>query len=263
MAGPKRMGAIEWLMNRRSLRRWHRYAQQAQGEDLTILRQRRAAAQHLRTALDRVLHVADDRLGLPRIGSTAFARPAGTDWSWRPALWRGMLEGGAASAALVSPANHTAIGDELKIFHDCPAAEIALRQMRNLHAEDLAPYALAMDIFAFEGNFLSLALDLPPEALAGLGTRHLVRLDVTLACERPIDIYLRLNVQHGPNVAQLSQPLPQGADALQSVEFDLGYEKLNEKRIEKAWVDLIFDRPQMNRILLRDLTLARYPRAPL
>ena len=45
------------------------------------------------------------------------------------------------------------------------------------------------------------------------------------------------------------------------VEFDLAYTNLNEKRIERAWIDLIFEAPEMNQIILRDVTLSRRPRA--
>jgi hypothetical protein len=47
------------------------------------------------------------------------------------------------------------------------------------------------------------------------------------------------------------------------VEFDLAYCDLNEKRIEKAWLDLIFEGPAMNQITLRDVTMCRYPRAEI
>ena len=47
------------------------------------------------------------------------------------------------------------------------------------------------------------------------------------------------------------------------VEFDLGYSKINEKRVEKIWLDLIFEGPEMNQIILRDVTLTRRPRAAL
>jgi hypothetical protein len=47
------------------------------------------------------------------------------------------------------------------------------------------------------------------------------------------------------------------------VEFDLAYSNLNEKRVESAWIDLIFESPQMNRVALRDLTLSRRRRAQL
>ena len=47
------------------------------------------------------------------------------------------------------------------------------------------------------------------------------------------------------------------------VEFDLAYSRLNEKRIEKIWLDLIFEAPDMNQVVLRDLTFARHRRAAL
>lgn len=47
------------------------------------------------------------------------------------------------------------------------------------------------------------------------------------------------------------------------VEFDMAYTNLNEKRVERAWVDLIFEGPEMNQVILRDLTFARLPRAEL
>ena len=46
------------------------------------------------------------------------------------------------------------------------------------------------------------------------------------------------------------------------VEFDLAYSQLNEKRIERAWIDLIFENPQMSQVILRDLTFGRRPRVP-
>ena len=47
------------------------------------------------------------------------------------------------------------------------------------------------------------------------------------------------------------------------VDFDLAYTRVNEKRIEKLWIDLIFEGPQMNQVTLRDLTVSRRPRAEL
>ncbi|MGI9370572.1 MAG: DUF6478 family protein, partial [Ruegeria sp.] len=47
------------------------------------------------------------------------------------------------------------------------------------------------------------------------------------------------------------------------VDFDLAFANLNEQRIEKIWLDLIFSNPQMNHIYLRDVTLCRHHRADL
>ncbi len=47
------------------------------------------------------------------------------------------------------------------------------------------------------------------------------------------------------------------------MEFDLAYSKMNEKRVERLWVDLIFEGPEMNQVILRDVTFSRRPRAEL
>ena len=47
------------------------------------------------------------------------------------------------------------------------------------------------------------------------------------------------------------------------VEFDLAYSRLNEKRVDKMWLDLIFEGPEMNQVILRDRTFSRRKRAAL
>ena len=77
-----------------------------------------------------------------------------------------------------------------------------------------------------------------------------------------MEIFARLNVKNGPNTEQIVRELPlDGTDTM--VEFDLAYTKLNEKRVDKLWLDLIFEGPQMNQVVLRDLTFSRRPRAEL
>ncbi|MCB1313464.1 MAG: hypothetical protein KDK29_16990, partial [Sedimentitalea sp.] len=124
------------------------------------------------------------------------------------------------------------------------------------------PFGLQMDVFRFDGSFLSLVVDLPGAAVAGLRREHLLRLGAIIATERPIEIFARLNIRHGPNTEQLVRELPHDAPGT-LVEFDLAYSRLNEKRVERAWLDLIFETPDMNQVTLRDLTFARYRRAAL
>ena len=239
-----------------SLRRWTRIARQASTADLDDLRADQARARSLTRRLAEVIFVADARLALPRIGSNAFALPPGTDWSWRPDLWRGPL----AVQGIAGVTNRTELGDEVKVFHDCPRAEIGLRQIRNRDAADLAPFAVALDVFGFEGSFLSLAVELPPDAAHGLRKRHLLRIEVTAQQDRPVEMFARLNIRHGPNTEQLVQEIRPDAPI---AEFDLAYTNLNEKRVESLWLDLIIDRPSMNRIVFKDLTFARDPRVDI
>lgn len=224
----------------------------------SVLRSERARARKLMISLNEVVSIAENRLALPMIGSNAFPKPHGTDWSWRPSLWREPL----ASPGMASVASRSMLGTEVTLFHDCAHSELTLRQIRNSREADLAPFGLRMDVFSFDGSFLSLVLDLPFEAVNGLTRSHLIRMDTIVEMEKPLEIFARLNIKHGPNTEQLVRELPLHEEEVM-VEFDLAYIQLNEKRIERAWIDLIFENPQMSQVILRDLTFGRRPRAAL
>ncbi len=249
-------GLIDTILHRATMRRWARAVAIAETADLAGLRRQRSRARALHRRLDTFLHLAEGRLAMPYIGSTAFARPGGTDWAWRPDLWRGPL----GQRGMTQVRDRTGFADGVTVFHDCPLNELTLRQMRNSRADDLAPFGLRVDVLRFEGRFLSLALDLPKVAAAGLSRRHILRVDAVVETETPVDLSLRLNIRHGPDTAQIVKAIsPQDG----CVEFDLAGCDLNEKRVEHLWLDLIAGLPGMNQITIRDLTLCRYPRAEI
>lgn len=253
-----RSSLLDWIVHRRGLRRWRRAARGASTMPLSTLRTERARARQLRHSLNDLISVADNRLALPMIGSNAFPKPHGTDWSWRPALWREPL----ARPGRSSVQSKSMLGNEITLFHDCQHSELTLRQLRNNREADLAPYGLRMDVFSFDGSFLSLVLNLPDEAVQGLQRRHLIRMNTIIEMEKPLEIFVRLNIRHGPNTEQIVRELPLHEDDIM-VEFDLAYSNLNEKRIERAWIDLIFENPEMSQLILRDVTFCRHPRADL
>ncbi|SOC13656.1 DUF6478 family protein [Rhodobacter maris] len=249
---------LDRLVQGRMLARWARAARLAPGLDRAQLRQLRADAQAMRREIDRVLFTADERLTAPIGGGDGIERPLGCDWAWRPELWRGPIFPPGIAAA----PSRTMLGREITLFHDGKMSELTLRQIRNQSASHRAPFGLRMDVFRFDGSFLSLVLDLPDPAVRGLRRNHLLRIGLTVTLERPLEIFFRLNVKHGPNTEQLVRELPLDGGG-NFVEFDLAYTKINEKRVEKAWVDIIFEGPQMNQICAQDLTFARYPRAEI
>jgi Family of unknown function (DUF6478) len=251
-------GLIENFLHRRSLQRWIKAGTDVEAADLSTLRRLRGRARALRRNLDKVIHEADHRLALPVIGSNVVRKPMGTDWWWRPMLWKGPMQ----VPGMASVPTKALICEGTTIFHDCRRTELTVRQIRNSRAADIAPFGFRMDMFRFDGSFLSLVIDLPEEAARGLKLKHLVRLDVIVEMEKPLEIFARLNIKHGPNVEQIVRELPLN-DAEVMVEFDLAYSKMNEKRVEKLWVDLIFEGPEMNQVILRDVTLSRRPRAEL
>jgi len=241
-----------------SLQRWARAARNAGNADLPDLRRQRTRAQLLKSHLDELIHVADERLGLPKIGSNAFPKPHNADWAWRPNLWRGRLD----MPGIATVESKSRLGDEITLFHDCDYSELTLRQLRNLREEDLAPYGLRLDVFQFDGSFLSLVVDIPKGGTDGLKRTHVIRMDAIVEMEKPIEIFARLNIRSGPNTEQIVRELPLKEEN-HRVEFDLAYSNLNEKRVERAWIDIIFEGPEMNQVILHDLTFSRRPRAQI
>ena len=254
----QRLGLLENLLHRRALARWKAAAKAVDRADLHVLRGQRQRAKQLRQSLERVLHVSESRLAMPRIGSNVFSKPPGTKWSWRPALWRGPIFPKGA----VGVANGAQISDDIKVFHDCSVSELTFRQIRNTHEEDLAAYGLTMDVLGFDGSFLSVVIDLPTDAQDGLRKRDIIQVHGLISTERPAVVFARLNVKCGPNTEQLVQELPL-QDREVTVDFDLAYADVNENRVDGIWLDLIFEDPAMNQLRIRDLTFCRYPRAEL
>jgi hypothetical protein len=177
------------------------------------------------------------------------------DWAERAAPWRSRL----SPQAHLDFASPLALRTGVTLFHDANNADLCLRQAP-IKGRQGAAYGLFLDVYRFDGSFLSLVQDLPWAALQGLSLAHCFRVQLTLTREQPIEIYARLNIQHGPNHEQLVRQFDfSGEIAL--AEFDLAYTKVNERRIEKAWLDLILEGPEMNRIAILDMVMSRAPRA--
>lgn len=246
------------LSHRAMQRRWAKAVRDLEGMDLANLRTLRNAGRNLRSHIDQVVSFAEDRLAVSSLNKDPIPGQGTADWTWRPALWRtGLAHPGIAGAE-----SKAKLGADVSVFHDCARSELTLRQVRNLREADLAPYGLQMDVFRFDGSFLSIVLDLPQAAMEGLSRSHILQLDGIIELERPLEIFARLNIKSGPNTEQLVCELPKEERQVKA-EFDLAYSNLNEKRVESGWIDLIFEGPEMNQVHLRDLTLSRRVRAAL
>ncbi|MFN0115581.1 MAG: DUF6478 family protein [Paracoccaceae bacterium] len=244
---------FDTFTERRAMRRWANAAAEAERLDLGSLRSLRGRARAVRREIDRLLTVAETRLAVSGDGPP---RPLHSDWAWRPDVFCVPIRPAGRAAV----GTRTAAGADVTVFHDCKLSELTLRQIRNPGDGALPPFALSLDVLGFDGTFLSLAVDLPETVAKSLRLRHVVRVDLSVRTEKPIEIFARLNIRHGPNTEQIVRELSPEAGAAVA-EFDLAYTKLNEKRIEKAWLDVIFEGPAFNAVRLNDLTLSRRPRA--
>lgn len=214
----------------------------------------------LRRKLDLFLMRTDQRLDLSRESLDALHLPVGTDWRWRPAFMTSPIR----PTGIASPENGEMLGDEAAVWHDCPERALILEQIHNLRATDLSPFGMRLEVFGFAGSYLSVSINLPEIALEGLTRSHILRLETGLSIERDMNVYARLNVANGPNTDQVLHQLDglaPGAQSQQVTEFDLAYTEINEKRLEKIWIDLIFESPWMNALEIRELFVSRHLRA--
>jgi len=249
-------GLISSVLERSTLRRWSRAVEQLDTADPVALKKMRSRARRLSQRLDQVLHVAEGRLAGPGDRDAAVRRPIHSDWAWRPEIWSGPLR----PLGLAPVENQAMFGREAKIFHDCTTSEITLRQVQNVKSRDVAPFGLRLDVFRFDGSFLSVVLDLPNTAVADLSRRHVLRLDIVAETESPLEMFGRLNLRHGPNVERIVREFP-ASDGEMVVEFDLSLVQLDSGPIDKVWLDFICEGPELSQIILRDLTMSRRPRA--
>lgn len=252
-----------WLNRKsrdRAARNWASMAERVEEMPLGRIRRLSDEALGLRASLNRFLMRGEHQVSLSRASLDALQLPGGTDWRWRP----GFMGGRVSPRGISAPQPGARLGKRATVWHDCEDPAIILEQITNPRATDLSPYGLRLEVFSFEGSFLSLAIDLPTEAMVGLTRNHVLRVETALMAERPVNIYARLNIGHGPNVEEVIEKL-HGVDAgLQSqqvIEFDLAYTEMNEKRLEKIWLDLIFEQPQMCAVEIRELFLSRHLRA--
>ena len=239
-----------------ALKIWRRNRLKIPDLGLLNLIRLRSVALSARGVLDAFIRGSDQSISRSEVKNAGFQKPADADWAWRPELWSSPIDRlGVASAR-----SQTRLGQEARLFHDCKMADLSIKQFRNLRNIDLAPFGFVMEVFDFDGSYLSLAIALPQEAAAGLKTGHIVDLEAIIESERPVKISARLNVKHGPNIEQIIREFSHHG-AVSSLGFDLGYLLLNESRIREVWLDLIFEAPQMNQIKIRDLTFYRRPRS--
>lgn len=242
------------------LRQWTALATGIEALGPASLRHLRSEALDLRGNLDRFLTGADRHAVRSRAALDALPLPGGTDWRWRPAFMAGRI----SPRGLVAPESGGLLCDGAAVWHDCPERALILEQIVKAGATELSPFGIRLEGFGFSGSFLSLSVDLPASVLQGLTRSHILRLETGISAERAACVYARLNIGHGPNIDEITLQLPgfePGVYSQQVTEFDLAYTQLNEKRLEKIWLDLIFEAPRMNAVEIRELFVSRHLRA--
>lgn len=239
-----------------TLKRWQRALKQPQGLSTGELGRMNADMRGMRDKLDDMAAQARSEIRHRAQREDGIARPDQCDWAARPQAWTQEMR----PRGVVGLASPHKLPGGVTLFHDATHTDMSLRQEPAPPWVPGAIHGLVLEVYRFDGSFLSFVQDLPQAALTGLTKDHFVTVRLVADCEQPVEIYARLNVQHGPNVEQVVRQLefdgPNG-----TAEFDLAYSKINERRIEKGWLDLIVEGPKMTRIALWDMVMLRAPRA--
>jgi hypothetical protein len=193
----------------------------------------------------------------PVLAPGDFDLPDQVDWLHRPQPWRAPLDPPRIEAL----PGRAPLSGGLCVFHDGDPSAVRLSQAPS-EAGSEAEYALDLDIGAFGGTFVSLVQDLPEDGLRGLGLDHVLSVHLRLSDTAPPGLYARLNVRHGPNLEQMLRHVAQ-RDGIGVAEFDLAYSRINPRRLEKAWIDLIAEKPDHTSWRIGDALILRAPRADI
>ena len=211
--GNEGFGFLDRFGMSRTLARWARALQMPgllPARDLATLH---ADMVKTRDRIDTLASRAQIELQLRGNADEGIDRPEQCDWAARAAPWRQKL----APRGQLRPASPHPVGSGMTLFHDAANPDLLLRQ-------DPAPpdlrgplFALVFEVYRFDGSVISLVQDLPESAIQGLTRHHVLSVDLRMTREHPIEVYARLNVQHGPNQEQIvrhpfGRPAPGPAD---------------------------------------------------
>lgn len=239
-----------------TLKRWQKALRTPEDLPAAELKHMNAEIRGMRDKLDFMAAKSRSALVARASQSDGIERPDQCDWATRPAPWREEMR----PRGIVGLTSPQPLPGGATVFHDSTHADLSLRQERAPAWATGAQFGLVLEVYRSDGSFVSIVQDLPPEALVGLTRNHFISVKLVADREQPVEIYARLNIQHGPNVEQMVRQVEfEGTQG--QAEFDLAYSKINEKRLEKAWLDLIVEGPKMTRIALWDMVMLRAPRA--
>jgi hypothetical protein len=196
--GQHSSGFLERLGLGQSLKRWRR-ALQTGGQSAAELRAMLSEMGAMRNRLDTLSAEARTAL-LTRAGDRALTiNDIQCDWYGRPGAWSDAMR----PRGIVDLPSPSALPGAVTVYHDAARHDVSLRQEVAPEGYGDARFGLVLEVYSFDGSFVSFVHDLPAAALSGLTLNHFIAVDIRAEREQPVEVYARLNVQHGPNVEQM------------------------------------------------------------
>ena len=221
---------------------WERQAKRA--NDLSAFRQ---LTLRRRAELDRIAMKVEARLTRAGDGVTP---GAGAAWSHRPDIFLLPQD----QTIWTNPASGLRPGAGLSVYHDSDGGAFTLAQRPARGKGSTLRYELFFESYEFRGSYLSLAMGVP-EHLRRPKAGEVLAVEIDVAASRNIKAFLRLNMK----TVQTSDVLhADGAigEGRARFEFDMSFAAFEPSEKDQLWLDIIFDRPRMVEMSIRDLTLS-------
>lgn len=146
------------------------------------------------------------------------------------------------------------LSDHATIFHNCPLKQVVVHQTQARRKTTGTYFALALEIFDFDGDYFSMSIALPEALTNDLQPGEIFKVDLNARSEYPVESYLRLNTNDGPNRKDHSEQMKLSGKT-ERLNFDP--QTLSANLNETYWLDLFLNDVAFNRITLDDLVIHR------
>ena len=221
---------------------WERQAKRA--DDLSAFRQ---LTLRRRAELDRIAMKVEARLTRK---DQAEAPAPGAEWTYRPDIFTLPQD----QTIWTNPASGLHPGPGLSVYHDSGGGAFTLAQRPARGKGNDLRYELFFESYEFRGSYLSLVMGVP-DHVRRPKAGEVLAVEMDLAASRQVKAFMRLNMK----ATQTSDVLHADAtigDGRARFEFDMSFAAFEPTDRDQLWLDIIFDRPRMVEMSVRDLTLS-------
>ena len=221
---------------------WERQARQA--KDLSAFRR---LTLRRRAQLDRITNKVEARLTR---ADQAEAPNPGAEWTIRPEFFSLPQD----QTIWTNPPSGLRPGHGLSVYHDSDGGAFTVAQRPARRKDAGRRFELFFESYEFGGSYLSLALNIPDHVRRPKIAESLVA-DLDIQASRQVKTFLRLNMK-GTGTSDTLHTDGVMGDGAKQFQFDMSFAAFEPGPKDQIWLDVIFDRPRMVEIAIRDFSLS-------
>ncbi len=221
---------------------WERQAKRA--TDLSAFRQ---LTLRRRAELDRIATKVEARLSR---ADQADAPASGAEWTHRPEIFSLLQD----QTIWTNPRSGLRPGHGLSVYHDSDGGAFTLAQRPARGKGGKLRFELFFESYEFRGSYLSLAIGVP-DHVRRPKVGELLVVEIDMVASRQVKAFLRLNMKSVQTSDVLHADATIGGGRVR-FDFDMSFAAFEPTAKDQLWLDIIFDRPRMVEMSIRDLTLS-------